>query len=309
MPHSSVTLFYGLWVKTWSLAFAAETYYKTKPVLLAIDLILLRRRKGNLVAEAQDSKTTARDLPEEVWQLVKQELIDEVLWDEELAALKRYRCPTCDRQAGDADRRSDIVSSQGLKSLLWTRWGTPSSCPSCYVTLEAVSPLVWFEHPASCNNVEELLSNFDLHMISSVTWKQEQEPGMWTDFYEQSAIAIPLQALKKCSPGLSDSPVLSINAGLSSDGYDSFSNSKVLSFSPEALRLPSNAELRFRRLVSTYRLQVVDRVKSTITSSSLPPSTTDDSAIGASSQLETKTDEFGKEEPRWMLWSLAQPWD
>jgi hypothetical protein len=76
MPYSSLTLFYGLWVKTWSLAFAADAHAKVKPTLLAVDLIVVRRRQGQLVAEAQDSETTARDLPSEVWELVKQEVID-----------------------------------------------------------------------------------------------------------------------------------------------------------------------------------------------------------------------------------------
>jgi hypothetical protein len=32
-------------------------------------------------------------------------------------------------------------------------------------------------------------------------------------------------------------------------------------------------------------------------------------AEAISAKLEKEKPEFGKEEPRWMLWSLAEPWD
>ena len=51
MCWSTVSLVYGLWVKTWTLSFAAEAHEKIHPTLLAIDLICLRRRKGELIAE------------------------------------------------------------------------------------------------------------------------------------------------------------------------------------------------------------------------------------------------------------------
>ncbi|ORY86057.1 hypothetical protein BCR35DRAFT_351602 [Leucosporidium creatinivorum] len=278
MPYSNLTLFYGLWVKTWSLVFAAEAYAKVQPALLAIDLISLRRRQGKLVAEAQDWRTTARDLPEEVWEFIKQELIDEALWDEELAVLRKYRCGPCPNAAGDIDGSEswEISSSVIEEGRFWFDFGQ--------------------------GNAQQLLALFGLHMPTAVTWKEASE---WNDFDELSAIAIPLQATKNNHSGSYAAPAISIGTDICSNGYDVYPNTRLAVFSPEALRLPSNAELRFRRLISTYRLQVVDCVKSTITSSSPPSSATEAPANAANSQL----DEYGEEEPRWMLWSLAEPWD
>jgi hypothetical protein len=66
MCFSNATLFYGLWVTTASLNFAATAHIATRPTILAIDLIISRRRRGKVEITGQDKKTTARELPEEV---------------------------------------------------------------------------------------------------------------------------------------------------------------------------------------------------------------------------------------------------
>ena len=102
MSSSTVTLFYGLWVKTWSLVFAAEAYALVHPTLLAIDLFCLRRGKGQLITEVEGSpKRTAADLPAEVWEMVKQQVIGQALWDAEQAVLDEHRCPRCRKELGE----------------------------------------------------------------------------------------------------------------------------------------------------------------------------------------------------------------
>ena len=101
---SSVTLFYGLWVKTWSLAFVAEAHEKVQNTLLAIDLICLRRGKGELIAETQRApKRTVVDLPAEVWEIVKQEVINKAIRDAEQAAIAHFRCFQCGEQELDEE--------------------------------------------------------------------------------------------------------------------------------------------------------------------------------------------------------------
>jgi hypothetical protein len=96
--------------------------------------------------------------------------------------------------------------------------------------------------------------------------------------------------------------------------------STVVEFSSEALIIPADADRRFRRLVSSYRLHVVDRVKSTTLPLNDPrnsphnPSSTikHDKALDESSDknAETTTETpklFAEAEPRWMLLAMCKP--
>ncbi|GAA6039941.1 hypothetical protein JCM8097_002630 [Rhodosporidiobolus ruineniae] len=77
MCWSSATLFYGTFVKAIPLYVAAGAWDRAKPVLLALDLISLRRRNGTLrVKKRREGKAGAQDVPIEVWELVKQEVVD-----------------------------------------------------------------------------------------------------------------------------------------------------------------------------------------------------------------------------------------
>lgn len=81
--------------------------------------------------------------------------------------------------------------------------------------------------------------------------------------------------------------------------------------------LPFDADRRFHRLVSTYHLHVVDRTKSTIcpileeaaASPEEPISTGDEmkQARSAARLGDEVASLFAVGEPRWMLWSLAEP--
>jgi len=135
MCRSSVTLFYGLWVKSWSLAFAADAFSKIHPTLLGIDLIARRRREGKLKVEEQDEKTTARDLPGEVWELVKQEIIDSGLEEADTVQVVLYRCPTCRYALGQIlDQEMRLYPEFPVEPRdatdLWTHWNDPK-CKQC----------------------------------------------------------------------------------------------------------------------------------------------------------------------------------
>ena len=68
MSYSSVTLFYGQWVKTWSLAFAADAHTAVQPILPAIDRIVSVAGEGAIVAEEGNSTRKVVDLPAGVWE-------------------------------------------------------------------------------------------------------------------------------------------------------------------------------------------------------------------------------------------------
>jgi len=155
MCRSSVTLFYGLWVKSWSLAFAADAFDKIHPTLLGIDLIARRWREGKLQAEEQDQMTTARDLPGEVWELIKQEVIDEAVLDEEAEQLKAHcLCLRCRHAHGwitneELKQGPPPARTRKEEDPIWTSWDD-MQCGECFTAkLRTGEEYNWFESEAA----------------------------------------------------------------------------------------------------------------------------------------------------------------
>ncbi|ORY54373.1 hypothetical protein BCR35DRAFT_335801 [Leucosporidium creatinivorum] len=294
MCRSSVILFYGLWVKTWSLAFAAHAHEKIQPPLLALDLLIARRRSGKLVVEEQDLQTTARDLPEEVWELIKQETIDEAIHQEEEEAFELYRCPSCKFALGknwetalDKDPFFGI-NGKKRKAEAWTDWRDPR-CHECTTWIwRWHGDFAWQRRRAAVERMAALLAGFGLRVASKSTLctNAEQSPR----FDELSGLALPLQSSSE-----SHNPAVDVN--LRGDQHERH-ESAVLELSPTAIALPSNAELRFRRLISTYQLEPEDPTSSTITTNTLLPL---DPSGATQSASESQDGAFRKDEPRWML--------
>jgi hypothetical protein len=136
MCFSNATLFYGLWVTTTSLDFAATAHKATRPTILAIDLTISRRRRGKLETKGQDERTTARELPpEEMWELVKDQLLGVAVEKAEEDRLSSFRCQWCIEQAwgvsgtnGWCPYHSDGPEPGPLYT--WSRWSEPG-CDSC----------------------------------------------------------------------------------------------------------------------------------------------------------------------------------
>lgn len=113
MASASSYLFYGVFVTLPSLLIAANAYEKISPQLLALDLISLRARKGNLSTEVAYGVTTR--IAAELWSLIRAEL-ENMVWIEAegdlVKSVLRERCPCC---------HSDDEGSQSGRSspLLW----------------------------------------------------------------------------------------------------------------------------------------------------------------------------------------------
>ncbi|ORY86024.1 hypothetical protein BCR35DRAFT_302665 [Leucosporidium creatinivorum] len=159
--------------------------------------------------------------------------------------------------------------------------------------------------------ISVLLSHHGLALPSAEMWHEDPERYDF-DFEALSAIALPLRSTK---PGEDAFPSATTDDS-HPEGYGITLNA-VFELSSEALALPVNADRRFRRLVSKYRLQVVDRTKSTICTiderkDELALSdqrvTADPKLSGGdgSAQKEGQAPLFAEGEPRWMLWSLAE---
>ncbi|ORY86034.1 hypothetical protein BCR35DRAFT_302688 [Leucosporidium creatinivorum] len=310
MCWSNATLFYGLWVTTASLNFAATAYKATRPTILAIDLIISRRRRGQLEVEGQDEKTTARELPEEVWELVKDHLLGLEVRQVELDTLDRLRCFSCGENNGGSD--CCCPECEGAREARWTEWGYPD-CESGYCIENAMdSELLWTRTPEQVEAIQALLAHHGLRMPSTEMWHEEPE-SYYCDFESLSAISLPLRSANSL-----------VFPSARAEGMHNFGpGCSVLSFSLEALLLPADADRRFRRLVSNYRLRVVDRTQDSALAPNDPhlsinstpkisPSKDEKTVVKTASKKEAEEEKetpklFAEAEPRWMLWSLCEP--
>ncbi|ORY86069.1 hypothetical protein BCR35DRAFT_330764 [Leucosporidium creatinivorum] len=297
MCRSSATLFYGVWVRSWSLAFAADAYDKIQPTLLAIDLIARRWRDGKLEVEEQERNTTARDLPGEVWELVKQELIDFALAEQAAVHLAYYRCPSCTHALGqsteDKTRQYQVLRTEAWEIKdVWTSWDD-LRCKRC-IKWVGGSPFYWMQEPGRSRKVNRLLSSFGLCMPSVVPYKEDSQK---IESPELSPVALKLESsLSGRFP--------EVDTDLCRQEFSNCATSNTYAFEASALSLPADVDYRFRRLIQTYRLRVVDPTMSTIVPlSELQPPSSD---ISATRQTTAEQEEpFAEAEPRWMLWSFA----
>lgn len=146
--------------------------------------------------------------------------------------------------------------------------------------------------------LERLLRWYRLCMSTSDAHSEDDKSF---DFNELSPIALPLRT--------SFSAWTSTNAEIETESVHvenrDYATTEAHNFNTGCLALPADIGLRFRRLIHTYRLRVVDPTKSTITS--LAPS--DPSNVSALYRTSTESTEqattFAKAEPRWMLWCFA----
>ncbi|GAA5829012.1 hypothetical protein JCM11251_004097 [Rhodosporidiobolus azoricus] len=78
MCHSVASLLYGQAVRTSSLLFAADAFPHLEPVFRFIDLVSLRLRRGRLEARAEggEDHLAVEKVPAEVWELVRDKVVD-----------------------------------------------------------------------------------------------------------------------------------------------------------------------------------------------------------------------------------------
>jgi len=88
-------MFYGVFVKSYSLCFAADAHNAVQTTLLALNMIKIRRRNGNLCTSNPSSAVVR--IPDEVWQLVQEQIVDQATLDAEKEELEPYvgGCSTC----------------------------------------------------------------------------------------------------------------------------------------------------------------------------------------------------------------------
>ncbi|BGP37394.1 hypothetical protein JCM10450v2_001303 [Rhodotorula kratochvilovae] len=96
MCFSSSTLFYGLTVRALPLCLVARAYPRIKPALLALDLIRARRDAGTLETHPGQGDTDVGKVPGELWDVVKEHVVEQCYADEVDAYVRDYDNPECD---------------------------------------------------------------------------------------------------------------------------------------------------------------------------------------------------------------------
>ncbi|ORY52714.1 hypothetical protein BCR35DRAFT_310607 [Leucosporidium creatinivorum] len=316
MCTSTATLLYGLWVTTASLAFAATAHHRTRAPFLAIDLILLRRRSGQLKLLREGASALVM-MPPEVWELVKRQLVLVEAHDAELKEIAEFRCRQCslDDVVGSAFEHVQLGGGEGRFTVeySWDTWGPPpNDCDGCWENVfEGETP---FLEKETRENTKALLQPYGLCVPIDRVWTSEPGAEIRVDFDSLLPISLPLR-------GSNSVAYPEVEAEQDHD-YEYSSSHAVANISPAIFDLPADIHLRFASLVKTYGLEVIDRTTVEILPSNPPPPRTeaqDDKRMttkaegAASAQGKAKEKKavkelkFGRVEPRWMLWSIGDP--
>lgn len=144
MSNVSTQLFFGVFVTTSSLYIASEAFKKVQAPFLAIQLILFRKAASTLEVQVKqdNSKLSLVNLPSEIWDMIKFELIGLELAESERELLDRFTCERC--------KTMDRLYRQFRKSTKYqhpavTTWKDfpRDGCDACYDGFD--SDLRWFE--------------------------------------------------------------------------------------------------------------------------------------------------------------------
>ncbi|ORY54372.1 hypothetical protein BCR35DRAFT_316112 [Leucosporidium creatinivorum] len=316
MCTSTATLLYGLWVTTASLAFAATAHHRTRAPFLAIDLILLRRRSGQLKLLREGASALVM-IPPEVWEQVKKQLVLIEVRLAELNEIAEFRCRQCslDDVVSSALELVQLGGRGGSFTVKyeWDAWGPPpSGCNGCWERVH--SDVLVLLTPDMRKNIKTLLEPYGLCMPVNRDWKSDPSVEFGVDFDSLSPISLPLR-------GPDPSKYPQVEAEQDHD-YEYSSSHAVANISPAIFHLPSDIYLRFASLVKWYGLEVIDRATAEILPShlSVPPaeaqgdrpttSKGDGAASANGKEKERKAIKelkFGPVEPRWMIWSIGDP--
>ncbi|GAA6043214.1 hypothetical protein JCM8097_000330 [Rhodosporidiobolus ruineniae] len=233
--YSSSLFFYGTFVKAIPFYVASDIWDKAKPVFLALDMINSRRIKGNLrVEDGFVGKTSAVDIPVEVWDLVRCELVDLERVDAERRMSEPYT------YSAD-DSRNEAPP--------WSECAYPFSCKcgSCFEDLFGNRVLeTWREEYDSLVTAMLRDFGFGVFQLRSITVKEDTHAD--DDLDGLVPLSLPLFT-SIGRPFLGTECITDLTQKTASE---------YLRFDPSALALPANAYSRFRRFLNLFHLETYD---------------------------------------------------
>ncbi|KAK4701541.1 hypothetical protein P7C70_g4688, partial [Phenoliferia sp. Uapishka_3] len=130
MCLSQTTLFYGVFVHTYQLVLASAAHAKIVRSLLGVDLLSLRAYEGRI--RTSPIRSISR-VPVEIWEHIREQLVDVALEDELREWLSHMRCGRCEMKGctrpqnmrGRRRKRKD-----GKRIYDWRAWEIPA-CDEC----------------------------------------------------------------------------------------------------------------------------------------------------------------------------------
>jgi len=310
MCTATTTLYYGIAVKAMDFCLLAAAYDRSRPALLAIDLILARRARGRLEVE-NSVMTDVRALPAEVWDLVKGELIDRAFDKERKRFARRHLeldCPCCACCAAGkpGDRFADVFECDLAYQELIEGEGV-AGFVGPHEKVRPLSALLTLCVTDSASLVSQaatkLLADFGLCLASHELISVDESP--WTDLDSAWAIALPFATDDK---GRCPSARTALR-------HEYGSTHALSAISPSTFVLPADADTRFRRILSTF--PILEPVS--LTSDTIRPRAEQDTALQADDKGAHEGDKAQMSEaqrreaaararriasePRWVLWT------
>ncbi|GAA5971098.1 hypothetical protein JCM3765_001990 [Sporobolomyces pararoseus] len=218
-----------------SLCSAVDAHKATQDIQLALDIIKLRKQQG--VIKVSTLPKTVTRIPEEVWQLIKEQVVDQALLDAEQAILTPFCGPGEVPPSLELPRHLESEPTV-LRDDFWNNFfGTDGT-----------------EHLLSRRqqDIEELLSLFGL--VLPITLPHGKLHLVEHNFESFSIICLPLKSGGRSNKSKSSSPYPSTDVN-SSFVDCTTSMTSLLQFSHSAFVLPSDADNRFERFLTTFNLR------------------------------------------------------
>ncbi|GAA5898864.1 hypothetical protein JCM6882_004017 [Rhodosporidiobolus microsporus] len=244
MCRNITSLVYGLPVRTYTLARAADAWPALEPAMRFFDLVSLRLRKGELEASRKaDAGAAVERVPLEVWMLVRDELIDLELDKAERELIREFCC-WCEYWDDEAE---DLVLPAGSTWCRVAKAAYPPSrcwCDNCYEFTD-----VWeYER---LERVPVVLHAFGLALpretpLTSRRLCVDEPDEPWFDLFSATVISLPAAA----APAVEDPFQLSNKP----DDFSVFD----LSFST-----PLSAQRNLTSFARTFRLEPLTIVDDT----------------------------------------------
>ncbi|GAA5993863.1 hypothetical protein JCM5350_006820 [Sporobolomyces pararoseus] len=238
MCTAKATLVYGLTIQSSSLVFAANAWTRLSQTFNFLDLILLRRRTGNLISSNKEGRGAVTKVPEEVWEEIKKyNVLDELAVSED-HFLRPLICN---------DSRCRFKPAPGA-GVTWEKLVDidEEECAYTWNLFEEfalANIATWTERTIS--DVQELLSSFGLALPTHQPILTEDD---WAD---RAALAL-ISAPTILRSGDSAVPLVEASCGQGAGGPDGHSIAGV------SFNLPPDIDRRFKEFISLFQLQVID---------------------------------------------------
>ncbi|GAA5827456.1 hypothetical protein JCM5353_002107 [Sporobolomyces roseus] len=283
-------LFFGVFIETAYLCFASDAYKATKGSLLALDLVVARRRKGSL--STTKATSSLLKVPEEVWKMIKVQVARVVMLEVEKDAVRKFvGYQSWDEKDGHT-WRDGMVNDAGLQS---------------FFDADGISAML----EQRMKDISSLLDTFGLVLpFDSPYSREEYAPH---DLDALSAISLPLQSTSSSSRSLH----FPLSQAVSSP-EDGLAHEAVRISNQTFARALDDGQ-RFKAFLSFFGLEVVNAQLATIYDHSQPKIDSSTSQVQSKDRRETEKGsenqkqshesiccDKGNAEPHWHMWTVAQ---